>query len=246
MNIRSGRGGRALEVVDAERERLLAAAPRAGSAARRPWLPWRQVSPPSSVSQTPTAEIAEREPLRLARPRDDRVQAQPAAARLSRSGRVGCSHSARLSSQVAPPSRLSNSTPGSPPAYSVPSSSPATITQMRSSAASPPSRQRDALGLLPLARRVVGEEDLRAVERRGHRGEHAAAARVAHRVLDRLARERARGDRERAPGLAARARTAPSSCRPAARSCVFLLRSRAGRRRGRPRRPASPRFPARR
>ena len=54
-------------------------------------------------------------------------------------GRLGCSHSPRLRLKVAPPSRLSNSTPGSPPAYTVPSASPATITQIRSSAASPPS-----------------------------------------------------------------------------------------------------------
>ena len=54
-------------------------------------------------------------------------------------GRVGCLKSAWLSSKVAPPSRLVNSTPGSPPAYTVPSSSPSAIVQTRSSASSPAS-----------------------------------------------------------------------------------------------------------
>ena len=52
------------------------------------------------------------------------------------------------------------------------------------------------LRLLPLSRRVVGDPDLRAVEPGRDRGEVAPGARVAHRVLDALARERARGDLE--------------------------------------------------
>jgi hypothetical protein len=43
-----------------------------------------------------------------------------------------------LSSKLAPPSRLSNSTPGSPPAHSRAPSSEATMTQIRRSAALPP------------------------------------------------------------------------------------------------------------
>ena len=56
----------------------------------------------------------------------------------------------------------------------------------------------DAVRLLPLAGEVVGVEDLRPVERGGDAREVAAAARVAHRELDRLARECARRDLERA------------------------------------------------
>jgi hypothetical protein len=54
----------------------------------------------------------------------------------------------------------------------------------------------DALGLLPLAGRVVGDEDLRPVPHGRHAGEVAAAPRVAHSELDGLAGERARGDLE--------------------------------------------------
>jgi hypothetical protein len=51
-----------------------------------------------------------------------------------------------------------------------------------------------ALGGAPIARRPLGVEDLRAVERRGHRRQHWPRARVAHRVVDRLAGERPRDD----------------------------------------------------
>ena len=55
----------------------------------------------------------------------------------------------------------------------------------------------DTAGLLPLARRIVGVEDLRPVEGGGDAGEQPAAARIARRELDRLAGEGARGHLER-------------------------------------------------
>ena len=45
-----------------------------------PLFEYRHVAPPSSESQTPTAEIATISLLRVAGPRDDRVQAETAAA----------------------------------------------------------------------------------------------------------------------------------------------------------------------
>ncbi len=60
-------------------------------------------------------------------------------------------------------------------------------------------REREALGLLPLSGGIVGDEDLRPVEGRGHAGEVAAAPAVAHRELDRLAGERAGADVEGPP-----------------------------------------------
>jgi hypothetical protein len=53
------------------------------------------------------------------------------------------------------------------------------------------------LRLLPLAGRVVGDEDLRAVEPGGDGGEVTATAGVADRELDRVAGERAGRDLER-------------------------------------------------
>src|SRR5438552_16646715 len=61
--------------------------------------------------------------------------------------REGGSHSPALICQLAPPSELSNRTPGSPPAYIEPSASPDSITQIRTSACSPP-----AGGATPSAR----------------------------------------------------------------------------------------------
>ena len=79
--------------------------------------------------------------------------------------------------------------------------------------------QRDAVGLRPLAGRIVGVPDLRAVEGRGRRGDHAAAGR------DRASRSRsARPANARHvtsnSGARARprARTGPSWCPAAARS----------------------------
>src|SRR5947209_7162249 len=46
--------------------------------------------------------------------------------------------------------------------------------------------QGDALGLLPLAGRIIGVEDLRPVEGVASRDQDATAARVTQRVLDRL------------------------------------------------------------
>ena len=62
--------------------------------------------------------------------------------------------------------------------------------------------QGQALGLRPLPADIVGVEDLRPVERRRHRRQHAAAAGIAHRVVDRIAGERPRGLGELAPRLA--------------------------------------------
>jgi hypothetical protein len=63
-------------------------------------------------------------------------------------------------------------------------------------------RQDRALRLLPLARRVVRDPDPGAVEPRRDGREVAARARVAHGVLDALARERAGRDLEAARGVA--------------------------------------------
>ena len=78
-------------------------------------MPLRQVSPPSSVSQTPTAEIASA--TRDGSPGHVAIECMhmPPAPGLH-SGRVGCSQNAWFSSQLAPPSWLSKSTPGAPPA----------------------------------------------------------------------------------------------------------------------------------
>ena len=206
-----------------------------------PWLPWLQVSPPSSVSHTPTADIASAS--LSGSPGQGAIECRHSPPPPGcQSGRVGCSHSVRLSSQVAPPSRLSNSTPGSPPAYRVPSS-PGTITQIRSSACSPPSGSWMPVACVHSPSSEI--EDLRPVERRRHRGQDAARVRIAHRVLDRLAGERALGDAERAPGSPLR--TNRPFLVPTSNSVIRgLQRSRAGRRSGRRRTPACPRSPARR
>ena len=238
MNIRSGRCGARCRLCTQQRRsrrrRVLGQVARA-----RARVAVRHVAPPSSVSHTPTAEIASAS--RSGSPGHGTIECRHSPPPPGcHSGRVGCSQSARLSSQVAPPSRLSNSTPGSPPAYSVPSASPRHDRPRSARApASPPSGSSTPLGLRPLAGRVVGVEDLRPVEGRRHGREHAAGARVAHRVLDRLAGERARGHRERRRPARPRARTAPSWSRPAARSSARLLRSRAARRRVLARRPRS-------
>jgi hypothetical protein len=103
-----------------------------------PSLPLRHVAPASSVSHTPAAEMPSAS--RSGSPGHVTTECRhspPAPG--CHFARVGCSQRARLRLNVAPPSRLSRSTPGSPPAYSVPSASPVAITQIRSSAASPPS-----------------------------------------------------------------------------------------------------------
>ena len=119
---------------------------------------------PSSVSQTPTADIASAS--FSARPAtDDRVQAQPPppAASPAASGAPGD----RTSDQLSPPSADSNSTPGSPPMYRRPSS-PETMTHSRSSACPPPSGSATpVMGPLPV--RVLGVVQLRPVEGGGPR-----------------------------------------------------------------------------
>src|ERR1700759_4092500 len=129
-----------------------------------PLLPWRQLRPPSSVSQTPTADmaIASLSGSPGQGTPECRHSPPPPGVQLSR---VGCSHSVWLSSHVAPSSRLSNSTPGSPPAYSGASPSPAQARPDAPDPLGPAGGQREPLGLRPLARRIVGVEDLRAVER---------------------------------------------------------------------------------
>ncbi len=57
----------------------------------------------------------------------------------SHRARVGWSQSARLSSQLAPPSALWNRAAGATPAHSSPSAAPGSITQMRDTEASEPS-----------------------------------------------------------------------------------------------------------
>src|SRR3954468_14063609 len=101
-----------------------------------PSLPLVHVSPPSSGGQMPTADTPRAS--RSGSPGQGTIECRHSPPPPgSHDARVGSSHSARLSRQVAPPSSLSNRTPGSPPAYSQPSASPGTTTQIRSSAASP-------------------------------------------------------------------------------------------------------------
>ena len=177
------------------------APPRAGSAATMPVV---AVAPGrAAVVGEPDADgrDARARALSVARPRRDRVQAEPAAARAASPAASGAPRAPRLSSQVAPPSRLSNSTPGSPPAYSRPSSSPGTITQIRSSAASPPSGSATPLACSHSPAGIVGDADLRPVERRRHGREDAAAcAGRASRTRPARRRTRARSPRTAAPG----------------------------------------------
>ena len=237
MNRRSGRRRRALEVVHAQRERARAARPRAGSAGE-PLVAVRATSARRPRSATrPTADMPSAS--RSGSPGQGTIECRhrppPPGCH---SSRVGCSHSARLSSQRhAAVVALEQHARDRRPRTASRRASPATIAQMRSSACVAALGQRDALGLLPLARGVLGVPDLRPVERRRHRGEQPPGARVAHRVLDRLAGERARRDLERRRPARPPARTGPSSFPPAARSSRSLQRWRGGRRPGRRDRP---------
>ena len=106
---------RALQAVHAEADLVLrhAFGQIARDEARRCRL--RHVAPPSSVSHTPAAEMPTAS--RSGSPGHVTIECrQSPPAPGCHFGRVGCFQSARLSSQLAPPSRLSNSTPGSPPA----------------------------------------------------------------------------------------------------------------------------------
>ena len=121
------------------------------------------------------------------------------------SGRVGWSQRPRFSAQVSPPSWLSNRQPGSPPAYSTP------VGLARDDHPDPLERllavlgERRPLGLLHSPAGSSVDPDPRAVEPRRDRREVAPRARIAHRVLDRLAGERPRR-RPRTPSP-----TSPSS-----------------------------------
>ncbi len=115
MKRRSGRDG---ERRTSWTQWFIVASARASSGMYRSTIPsfaTRQVSPPSSVSQTPTAEIATSN--RFGSPGQGTIvwrQRPPLPG--CQSPREGCSQSPRLSSHVSPPSVLLKSGPGSPPA----------------------------------------------------------------------------------------------------------------------------------
>ena len=133
-----GARGRALDVVHAEVDRgrarllgqvvgddpLVAVAPRRAAVVGQP-------------DRRPRRSRARGGRGRRARARSSAPTGRPS--RASSAARVGCSKSARLSSHVSPPSRLSKRTPGSPPAHRRASRRRRRrSTQMRLSAASPP------------------------------------------------------------------------------------------------------------
>ena len=157
-----------------------------------PSLPRRHVAPPSSVSHTPAAEIADREPVRARRATARSSAGRARRRRAASAAGVGCSAERRLSVErraavaaLEQHARVAARVDG-------PVSSPGTITQIRSSAASPPRGQLDALRLLPLAAGSSVYTDLRPVERRGDRREEAAAS-AGRASRTRPARPRTRG-----------------------------------------------------
>ena len=91
----------------------------------------RQLSPPSSLSQTPAAEIPTAS--RWGSPGHGQMEcsAKPPAPGFH-SGRVGTFQSARFSSHVSPESVLTKSAAGATPAYSTPSASPGCTIHTRS------------------------------------------------------------------------------------------------------------------
>ena len=157
---------------------------------------WRQLAPPSSESQTPTAEIAtisrlgspgqgaivcrQRPPVAGAPVGPGRVIPEPAVELPGGAAVTALEQDARVAAAVDEAVLLTRD------------DHPEALERLLLAL-----RQLEALALLPLAGRVVRDPHLRAVEPRRHRREVAPGARVARRVLDRLARERPCRDLER-------------------------------------------------
>ena len=196
---------RAVHVVDAERDRVLARL-------------LRQVSRDMPCCRCATSRrrhrSARRRPRRSrspagsGRPATGRSSAGTARRRRAPLGPRRLRPTARwFSSQLSPPSSLRNSAAGAPPAEHARRPRPGSITQIRSSAAPPSSGSRRRTPA-PLAREVVGVEQLRPVERRRHAREDPAVrwSRIANSTAS--PGKRARRHREAA------ARPAPSTNRP--------------------------------
>ena len=148
MNIRSGLLRRAPQPVHAEHDLVLRRV--LGQVARDDALVAAAPARAAVVGQPHAGGgDADGEPVRVAGPCRDRVQAQAPAARLPLRP-PGMLPQAAVELQLAPPSRLSNSTPGSPPAYTT--RRPRRARSPRSARARVAAGgQRDALGLLPFA-----------------------------------------------------------------------------------------------
>jgi hypothetical protein len=158
------------------------------------------------------------------------------------SGRVGCSHSVRCRAQVAPPSALSNRTPGVPAGVDGPVALAGHDHPDPLERRVPALGEGDALGLVPGAVGVLGPPELGPVERRRHRRPAAGPS------AGRARRTRRARPRTRAPARPT-ARSAPLEREQALLRAheelrhvlTCLLRSPEGRP---PRRPGQRRVPA--